>query len=195
MTTGEPQGTCRAGHRSTEPDYCSVCGGALVAAAPAAPAAPAAALDATVCPDCTEPRRGGARFCEVCRFDFGVAEPLTWALVIESDPALDAERDADTPAERTSRTIPFVSPALLVGRRDDQRDIHPELALDDPGASRRHLKLLCSADGEVQLQDLASTNGTQVNGATLPPGARRVLRDGDEVTLGRWTRIVLRAGS
>ena len=179
-----------------------MCGAALVAAAAASPLSAGAAptpstdaSDATVCPDCTEPRRAAARFCEVCRFDFGVAEPLTWQLVIESDPALDDERDADTPAERTSRTVPFVSPALLVGRRDDRRDIHPELALDDPGASRRHLKLLRSDEGEVQLQDLASTNGTQVNGATLPPGARRVLRDGDEVTLGRWTRIVLRAGS
>jgi pSer/pThr/pTyr-binding forkhead associated (FHA) protein len=134
----------------------------------------------------------------VCRFDYGASEPAAaaaWNLIVESDPALDDERDGDTPAERTSRVVPFVTLALLVGRRDEQRDIHPELPLDDPGASRRHLKLLRTPAGEVQLQDLASTNGTEVNGVAVPPGARRILREGDEVTLGRWTRIVLRAGS
>jgi pSer/pThr/pTyr-binding forkhead associated (FHA) protein len=44
----------------------------------------------------------------------------------------------------------------------------------------------------VALQDLASTNGTQVNGADVPPGTRRRLVEGDAVTLGRWTRITLR---
>ena len=196
---------CPDGYSSTEPDYCSVCGAAIApvtAAHPADPAhpahagaAPRAPAAASGCPDCSEPRNAGARFCEVCRFDFGASAPATWVLVVESDPALDDERDAGTPATLVSRVVAFVGPALLVGRRDDQRDIHPELALDDPGASRRHLKLLCSPEGEVQLQDLASTNGTQVNGVAVAPGTRRVLRDGDAVTLGRWTRIVVRAGS
>jgi pSer/pThr/pTyr-binding forkhead associated (FHA) protein len=118
-----------------------------------------------------------------------------WQLVVETDPALDDEFGADTPAAGSSLTVAFVATELLVGRRDDQRDIHPDLALDDPGASRRHLKLLRTPAGGVQLHDLASTNGTLVNGEVVPPGTRRLLRAGDQVTLGRWTRIVLRASS
>ncbi len=186
---------CRAGHRSTEADYCSVCGTAM------SPAAPESRSVDAVCPECGEPRpspTAGARFCEVCRFDFGVdpaGGPRTsgWELSVETDPALDDERDSATPAQPSARTVPFDRPELLVGRRDEQRDIHPELPLDDPGASRRHLKLLRPPGGEILLHDLASTNGTWVNGERVAPGTRRALRDGDQVTLGRWTRLVLRA--
>ncbi len=186
-----PGTVCRAGHLSSEADYCSVCG---LAMSPAVSGAPA------VCPDCGEPRpspSAGVRFCEVCRFDFGVdtrgGKTPAWELSVESDPALDDERDSATPAERSARAVPFDRTELLVGRRDELRAIHPEIPLDDPGASRRHLKLLRSPDDEIVLHDLASTNGTWVNGAQVPPGTRRTLRDGDQVTLGRWTRLVLRA--
>jgi pSer/pThr/pTyr-binding forkhead associated (FHA) protein len=80
---------------------------------------------------------------------------------------------------------------LLVGRHDDRRDIHPEISLHDPGASRRHAKFVVLTDGQVALQDLAATNGTNLNGVEVASGARHTLKDGDVVTLGRWTRIRL----
>jgi pSer/pThr/pTyr-binding forkhead associated (FHA) protein len=80
-----------------------------------------------------------------------------------------------------------------VGRRDDRRDIKPDVPLNDPGASRRHAKFVLAPDGLLALQDLASTNGTKLNGVEVEPGSRRPLRLGDEVTLGRWTRIVVRS--
>jgi pSer/pThr/pTyr-binding forkhead associated (FHA) protein len=88
--------------------------------------------------------------------------------------------------------VPLVGKEVLVGRRDEQRDIHPEIALDDPGASRRHAKFVFLADGGIALQDLASTNGTKLNGAEVAAGSRTSLKSGDSVTLGRWTRITLR---
>lgn len=182
---------CPAGHASDEPDYCSVCGARIAAAS---------------CPACGEPRVDrGARYCEICRHDFvedrpgpppisRAAAPRSWELVISVDPALDTDPD---PAHPCPRGAPDVVRAvdradLLVGRQDDTRDIHPEIALADPGASRRHAKFVLEPDGSVALQDLASTNGTQVNGQDVPPGTRRRLLDGDRVTLGRWTRITLR---
>jgi hypothetical protein len=65
---------CPKGHVSTEPDYCSECG-LRIAAAPAAPSAAPAASEG-VCPVCATPRTPGARYCEVCRYDFGAANPV-----------------------------------------------------------------------------------------------------------------------
>jgi hypothetical protein len=171
------------------------------------------------CPACGEPREPlDARFCEVCRYDFvknrpgppPVARPPPppqpavapvpfapangWELVIAVDPSLDTEPDAESPcpAGVPERVVALRSADLLVGRHDDTRDIHPEISLHDPGASRRHAKFVLDPDGGVALQDLASTNGTEVNGAAVPPGTRRKLAEGDSVTLGRWTRITLR---
>jgi pSer/pThr/pTyr-binding forkhead associated (FHA) protein len=114
--------------------------------------------------------------------------------VVAVDPALDTEPDPETPcpANQPEVVIPVDQPNLLVGRHDETRAIHPAISLHDPGASRRHAQFVQEPDGTVALQDLASTNGTQVNGADVPPGTKRRLRDGDRVTLGRWTRITLR---
>jgi pSer/pThr/pTyr-binding forkhead associated (FHA) protein len=49
-----------------------------------------------------------------------------------------------------------------------------------------------NSDGSVVLQDLASLNGTRLNAKDVEPGSRQVMKDGDTVTLGRYTRIRLR---
>ncbi len=210
---------CREGHPSTEADYCSVCGAAMPQGSSKAAAIAAGASGA--CPSCGEPRADlDARFCEVCRYDFvarelgpppqahaaaspptptpapatGVGAPTAWELVVTVDPSLDAEPDpaAPCPAGEPEHVFDFDGGEMLVGRRDDRRDIRPEIPLGDPGSSRRHAKFVRSADGSVALQDLASMNGTSVNGAVVTAGSRQALRAGDEVTLGRWTRIKLR---
>jgi pSer/pThr/pTyr-binding forkhead associated (FHA) protein len=135
-----------------------------------------------------------------------VAEPPTnasapattagaWELVVAVDPALDIEPDpsAPCPANTQERVVP-VDRDLLIGREDDRRDIHPDLAVADPGASRRHAKIVHAADGTLALQDLASTNGTKLNAVDVAAGSRQALRDGDQITLGRWTRITIRRG-
>lgn len=122
------------------------------------------------------------------------ATARSWELVITVDPSLDTEPDPDhpCPADRPEIVMPVDKPDMLVGRHDETRAIHPEISLHDPGASRRHAKFVIEPDGAVALQDLASTNGTQVNGSDVSPGTKRRLREGDQVTLGRWTRITLR---
>ena len=213
---------CPAGHPSDESDYCSVCGLAMgrggapagLAGAPrraGAGGGPGPSTStAAACPVCSEPRADtAARFCEVCRYDFhaktgggrptSAAPPPTpspkrWRVVVTVDAALDTEPDAAVPCpvDSPAVTIDVTAADLLVGRRDDQRDIRPDIPLGDPGASRRHAKLLVEG-ARLHLQDLASTNGTKLNGVDVAPGSRTALEVGDEVTLGRWTRIRVEA--
>jgi len=111
-----------------------------------------------------------------------------------ADPSLDAEPDPATPPPaEPERIFPVETSELLVGRRDDRQQIRPAVALHDPGASRRHARFLLERDGTVSLHDLGSTNGTKLNGQDVVSGSIRRLTDGDEVTLGRWTRIRLKA--
>jgi hypothetical protein len=118
-----------------------------------------------------------------------------WEIVVSLDAALDAAPDPGTPfpAHEPERRLTLGRGELLIGRRDERRDIKPDVELPDPGASRRHAKVLRLPDGSLQLHDLASANGTRVNGVEVPPGARQPLRAGDVITLGRWSRLVLRA--
>ena len=61
--------------------------------------------------------------------------------------------------------------------------------LDRPGVSRRHASIRIEGD-KAALSDLASKNGTFVNGT--PVGAPTPLRDGDEIRLGRRLTLVFR---
>jgi pSer/pThr/pTyr-binding forkhead associated (FHA) protein len=77
---------------------------------------------------------------------------------------------------------------LLVGRKDNQRGIYPDvdLGLDggyDAGVSRRHALIVAAAAG-FAVQDLGSANGTFVNGRRLGPDAPAPLRHGDELKFG-----------
>ncbi len=54
-------------------------------------------------------------------------------------------------------------------------------SLDEEGISRRHAGFRVLADGSVLVRDLASTNGTFVNGERVQEA---VLRDGDKIQLG-----------
>jgi hypothetical protein len=208
---------CRDGHASTELDYCSVCGVQM----DGAPAPVAGGANA--CPSCGEPRvDSAARYCEVCRYDFvsrkagpppAAAVPVSvqpaqpasrapggaseWELVVLVDGSLDTEPDAATPCPKDEPEHVFAIDLAetLVGRRDDRRDIRPEIPVSDPGTSRRHAKFVKNADGTVSLLDLASMNGTRLNGTDVAPGSRHPLKEGDEVTIGRWTRMRLRRKS
>jgi pSer/pThr/pTyr-binding forkhead associated (FHA) protein len=116
---------------------------------------------------------------------------------VQVDPTLDVEPDPGTPPPEGlgDVRVPVTRPELLVGRKDDVRDVHPDIALADPGSSRRHAKFVAMPDGSLVLHDLASTNGTKLNGVDVVAGSRTALHIGDEVTLGRWTRIKVEGAS
>lgn len=214
-------------HLSEDADYCSVCGTKINAAPLSAPSsAPArvllngSAVSTEVCPDCGLARNAGARFCEVCRYDFDVqasaqpsvpapvAPPVvttpaptvtpsalqSWQVTVAVDPSLYVDPDPAQPCPtgEPERVFPLDLTENLIGRRSDRRDIHPEVPLTDTGVSHRHAKLLKQADGSLILLELGSTNGTELNGVEVPAGVPTPLADGDQITLGCWTRMTVR---
>lgn len=65
-----------------------------------------------------------------------------------------------------------------------------DLVIDDGKASRRHARLVI-AGGVVEIEDLGSSNGTLLNDK---PVQKRMLRDGDEVKIGK-TVLVFHEGT
>jgi FHA domain len=81
----------------------------------------------------------------------------------------------------------------LIGRRSEARAINPEIALNfDSAVSHRHALINRQSDGTFTLRDIDSANGTVLNGVELTPMVDSVIQDGDELTLGHWTRILVK---
>jgi pSer/pThr/pTyr-binding forkhead associated (FHA) protein len=70
---------------------------------------------------------------------------------------------------------------------------HPfnELSLGDPGVSRYHCWILVR-DGVASVEDLASANGTFVNGKRLK--LRHALKTGDQIRIGSTEFVFSEAG-
>ena len=63
--------------------------------------------------------------------------------------------------------------------------------IDDPGVSRRHLRIGVEA-GSLFVEDLHSLNGTLLDGEAVPPFQPVPLVDGQELILGRVVLTVSR---
>jgi hypothetical protein len=74
------------------------------------------------------------------------------------------------------RRVPITDNGLTIGRLPAC-----EVVVSDGNVSRRHAQIR-SVDGRYAVADLGSTNGTQVNGATIV--GPRELQTGDEITVG-----------
>jgi hypothetical protein len=142
--------------------FCSECGASLIASASrretTASLNKAASFDG---PPVVEESAPGAR-----------AAPAVCLVVINSGRRIVVESAED----------------LLVGRKDNQRGIYPDvdLGLDggyDAGVSRRHA-IITPASGGYAIEDLASANGTFVNGRRLQPQTATQIRHGDELKFG-----------
>ena len=85
---------------------------------------------------------------------------------------------------RTHRVHPLTT-ETLVGRSR-----RADLCIREDFVSSVHASLLWQGSG-WGLKDLGSRNGTAVNGKVVPPGTRRHLKRGDEITFGQalatWT--------
>ena len=99
---------------------------------------------------------------------------------LSSGKAFDAETDPTRPwlEGQTGENHPLHVGSNTVGR--DSGDV----LVADKTVSRLHARLELSADGSLTVEDLASTNGTQVNEVLLTPNAPRSLADGDRLRFG-----------
>jgi FHA domain len=91
----------------------------------------------------------------------------------------------------------LIAPRMRVGRSHSGHSLRPDIdltgALSDPGVSRLHAVLVAEQAGTWAVLDSGSSNGTMVNGRTIPTGIRVSLNDGDRIHLGAWTMLTIRA--
>jgi predicted component of type VI protein secretion system len=102
-----------------------------------------------------------------------------------SDATPAAGLQLEVVAGNAAGTVIGVEERLVFGRQSEGTG---QLA-DDPELSRHHAEITRRPTGEHQLEDLASTNGTYVNGTRLQ--APVVLSLGDTIELGT-TKLVVR---
>ena len=118
-------------------------------------------------------------------------------VVVTIDLSLCSEGSPEAPPEAPTNRAPIVfrldKESNLIGRRNERRGIYPEIALDfDDAVSHRHALLIRQPDGTFVLRDIGSTNGTKLNGVELAAMVDTPIKEGDELTLGHWTRITVR---
>ncbi|MEI7769314.1 MAG: FHA domain-containing protein [Chloroflexales bacterium] len=161
------------------------------------------------CSHCNAQQMNGTIFCSECGASLisgGPRRETTNALSRQTDGIPSVVEDAPqivVPAPAAARVVSGVSlvvinsgrrinlvagDELLVGRKDNQRGIYPDvdLGLDggyDAGVSRRHAIISPRNKGYV-LEDLGSANGTFVNGHRLPPQSPTPIAHGDELKFG-----------
>lgn len=120
--------------------------------------------------------------------------PISLEVVITVDPSLAEEESPLPPVNQNPITLQLDQQSYLIGRTSDRRGIHPEISLDfDEAVSHRHALLIRQPDGTFMLRDIGSTNGTKLNGIELAAMVDASIKEGDEFTLGYWTRIVVKA--
>jgi len=156
-----------------------------------------------VCPYCAEVNREGVLFCEECGQPFVGAQSIlaTSQLVSEERGSLRGRVTWGTARfDRRAAVVVHVRDArepltlvpkdeIVLGRADAHSPIVPDVDLTpygatDQGVSRRHAVIRRGED-TLTLIDLGSTNGTHLNGQRLIPHQPRVLRDGDEIRMGK----------
>jgi hypothetical protein len=165
---------CPKGHQSTEPDYCSECGMRIAASssgsAPAATAAPAGGD----CPVCGAQRAPGARFCEVCRYDF-----------VAKKPADAADDGAFAPAPAAAVADPAPAPAPQPAPADPAPTAPASVAPAAPAPATASVNAIANPWAIVTADK--SLMGPEAAGLTFPEGEpqRSYPLDLDENLVGR----------
>lgn len=137
-------------------------------------------MDMIECPNCKHEVPAGATFCDQC----GVA----LADVFQSG-ALLSPRLIIRSSDNVVVTLPSDLPEYLIGRKDPATGIFPDVDLvpfggEEGGVSRRHARII-HLNEQYFVEDLNSVNYTFVNRQKIEPGSRHLIRDGDEIRLGR----------
>ena len=114
--------------------------------------------------------------CRVCRV-------ARWDVVVEVDDCLYGTTNPDAPRDRPIQTFTLYTEESLIGRAGTEVRVQVPVA-NDHGVSRRQALLVRQPGGGLILRDLGSTNGTQLNGVDVLPGADVPVKDGDRIAIG-----------
>lgn len=121
-----------------------------------------------------------------------VAEPQSISFVSNDNGSGRAAMNAKLVIERgdsPGSEFRLSGSECIIGRWDADNGVFPDVDLDafdsEAKVSRRHARIRLQ-NGEHVIEDLGSTNGTYVNrGRRLLPGMAQVLKDGDELIVGK----------
>ena len=116
----------------------------------------------------------GDKFCPDCGYALSGLTPET---AFETGSLPDPARQARL-EDGSGQSHPLRVSSNLVGREGT------DVLIFDKTVSRSHARLEVSDDGIVSVEDLSSTNGTQVGGERLMPHSLRRLSNGDRVQFG-----------
>jgi hypothetical protein len=156
------------------------------------------------CPYCGHQDREGVLFCQECGQSLQDNAPgavLPTRQLEESSNALAAKatwgtarfgQDASIIIHIRDTIEPVIiqpTKKMVLGRADSTSTQKPDLDLTpygalEKGVSRIHAAIFRSED-TLTLVDMGSANGTHLNGQRLAPEQPRILRDGDEIRLGK----------
>ena len=120
------------------------------------------------CPVCKSFNPAGMMFCNECG--------LIFELALDGDAFGAPAVQLPVLVDGSGREHPIRPGENVVGREGD-------IALVDSMVSRRHAKVTMQ-DDVISVEDLGSTNGTKVNGETIPAGTSVTLTAGDKVSFG-----------
>lgn len=153
------------------------------------------------CKHCQAQQFEGSIFCNECGASLAMtsARQETTASLGRSDTSDLLEADTIFGRAPSGMTINFLvvssgrrlslglAHELTIGRRD-ARGSNPDLDLtvdggSEAGVSRRHA-VIRQVNGRSLIEDLASTNGTFINGNRILPNQPMPLHNGDEVSFG-----------
>lgn len=195
----QPCPVCRAQHGPDVGDFCEECGYNFKSATPHPLATVVAEpIVASTAPEIqpTPPAQSQEPPPDIL---LALPEPvpaMLWELVAIVDPLLRGPADPDAPATEPERIFPLTAGDQLIGRRNVRRNISADINFDsDDGVSHRHAKIVQHSDGSFTLSDLNSSNGTFLNGKEIRPNVAILLSAGDQIGLGRWTRLTIRTRS
>lgn len=119
------------------------------------------------------------------------SEKLNVLISVNKDKISASEVESDIKPDKMDRIFPLDLDENLLGRRSTGKGIYPEIEINDPGVSRRHLKFIKQSDGSFIVLELGSANGTELNGMQLEPGVSTPIKAGDEFSIGIWTQLKL----
>ena len=154
------------------------------------------------CPSCRNENKEGTKICAYCGSLIDPIEGTSTRSLGDTDVEIgtpkwgsarfNSRTNLVIGVEGEPRTLLFDADEiheLIIGRKDPHTGDSPEIDLDkfeglEKGVSRRHAAIV-HKDGSLNVVDMGSSNGTFLNGQKLVPNQPRVLRDGDDIRLGR----------
>jgi hypothetical protein len=160
-----------------------------------------------VCPNCQHHELVGALFCSQCGTQLSAEEihtqPVTGTTgTFSPEDKLDSPKapnswQSSSPESPVSIKIVSTGDVLGVanreevtlGRSNEGQSILPDVDLTEyqaykKGVSRLHASLHIQGQ-QVKVVDLASANGTRINGQRIPPNEPKTVYHGDVLSLGK----------